>query len=188
MGEKLLIDVCCGPCSLVLDHEVEFDKSTSRFLFYNPNVHPWSEYKRRLDAFLAFMEGGGFNYEVLPWSPEDWIRAVSFREENRCEMCYRLRLRRTADYAMEEGFSVFTTTLLASPWQNHEMIGLLGGSITRPAGTTFSHLGRPGVLPQEDYGRRERAGSTQSWCGCIFSERERYDKTRREAGPGRPCA
>jgi predicted adenine nucleotide alpha hydrolase (AANH) superfamily ATPase len=188
MGEKLLIDACCGPCSLIFDHEVDLDRSTSRFLFYNPNVHPWSEYQRRLEAFLAFMDAGGFNYEVLPWSPEDWIRAVSFREENRCEMCYRLRLRRTADYAMEEGFGVFTTTLLASPWQDHEMLGLLGGSIATSRGQRFLTWDGRQYYHEGLREARSRGLYTQPWCGCIFSERERYDKTRREAGPGRPCA
>jgi epoxyqueuosine reductase len=182
MVERTLIDACCGPCSLVLDRTLAVDRETTRFLFFNPNIHPWSEYKRRLDAFVSFMVGGGFSYEVLEYRPEEWIRAVSFREENRCEMCYRLRLRRAADYAVEEGFAAFTTTLLASPWQDHDLLKLLGESVAASRGRRF--LAWDG---REDYREglkeaRESGLYLQSWCGCIFSERERYDKDRREPG------
>lgn len=182
MVEKILVDACCGPCSLVFDRSLAVDRETTRFLFYNPNIHPWSEYQRRLEAFVASMETGGFSYEVLEYRPEDWIRAVSFREENRCEMCYRLRLRRTADYATEGGFSAFTTTLLASPYQDHDLLELLGESIAASRGRRFLLWdGR------EDYREGLQEARTQGlylqpYCGCIFSERERYDKPRR--GPG----
>lgn len=182
MVEKTLIDACCGPCSLVLDRALAVDRETTRFIFYNPNVHPWSEYQRRLDAFLAFMGTGGFSYDVLEYRPEDWIRAVSFREENRCEMCYRLRLRRTADYAMEEGFSVLTTTLLASPYQDHDMIKLSGESIAASRGRRFLAWDGRGEYRAGLREARDLGLYLQPYCGCIFSERERYDRSRR--GPG----
>jgi epoxyqueuosine reductase len=163
------------------------ERDTARFIFYNPNIHPWSEYKMRLDSFQAYMDSEGFSYEVLPWEPEDWIRAVSFREENRCEMCYRLRLRRTADYAMEEGFNTFTTTLLASPWQKHDMLKLLGESIAASRGQRFLAWDGRGYYREGLRQARSRALYAQPWCGCIFSERERYDKSLRQSSPEQPC-
>jgi hypothetical protein len=134
------------------------------------------------------MEAGGFGYEVLEYRPEDWIRAVSFREENRCEMCYRLRLRRAADYAVEKGFAAFTTTLLASPHQDHEMLGLLGETIAAGRGLRFAAWDGRGHYREGLREARARGLYLQPWCGCIFSERERYDKARRGTERGQPCA
>ncbi len=182
MPERMLVDACCGPCSLVLDRALGVDREGVRFLFFNPNIHPFREYRRRLEAFTAFMQEGGFGYEVPEYRPEEWLRAVSFREEDRCEMCYRLRLGRAAAYAAAEGFPVFTTTLLASPHQDHEMLRRLGESAAAARGLRFLEWdGRAGY--REGLKEARESGLyLQPWCGCIFSERERYDRGRRGAG------
>jgi hypothetical protein len=161
--------------------ELLFRRDEVRFLFYNPNIHPYMEYRRRLDSFVAYMEQEGYSYEILPYEPEEWIRAISFREENRCEICYRMRLRKAADYAVEEGFAVFTTTLLASPHQNHETLRLLGSSIAASRGLEFREWDGRERYRERLQESRERGFYLQPYCGCILSERERYDKTLREA-------
>lgn len=149
-----------------------------RFLFYNPNVQPYREYRRRLESFEELMAREGLAYTALPYEPEEWIRAVAYREESRCEICYRLRLRRAADLALEEGFGAVTTTLFASPYQDHELLSLLGGSICRSRGLEFvAWDGRDryrAVLEEA----RGTGMYTQPYCGCILSERERYDRGR----------
>jgi predicted adenine nucleotide alpha hydrolase (AANH) superfamily ATPase len=151
-----------------------------RCLFYNANVHPFKEYRRRLESFEALMAEEGVEYTVVPYEPEEWIRAVAFREESRCEMCYRLRLRRAADLALEEGYDAISTTLLASPYQDHEMIALIGNSVCRSRGLEFVPWDGRDSYREALNEARARGMYTQPYCGCLISERERYDRAYRE--------
>src|SRR4030042_4124720 len=119
---RLLIDTCCGPCALPALRIFGEPEYAAHWLFSNPNVHPFREYRRRLDSFETLMAQERLPYTVVPYEPEEWIRAVAFREESRCELCYRLRLRRAADLALDEGFDALTTPLFASPSQAHELV------------------------------------------------------------------
>lgn len=178
----ILIDTCCGPCALLALRLFSPPQYEAHFLFYNPNVHPFREYRRRLESFEELMSQEKLPYTVVPYEPEEWIRAVAFREESRCELCYRLRLRKAADIALEEGFEAITTTLFASPYQDHEMATLLGNSICRSRGLEFAAWdGREGYY-DAIASARERGLYTQPYCGCLLSERERYDRGRRRAG------
>ncbi len=178
----LLVDACCGPCALSARREVAVPSRDPHFLFHNPNVHPFREYRRRLESFEELMMVEGLVYTVLPYEPEEWIRAVAYREETRCEICYRLRLRRAADFALEEGYTALTTTLFASPYQDHELLSRLGASICRSRGLDFIVWdGRDSYRSCLEEARR-RGLYTQPYCGCLLSERERYD--RRKGGGG----
>lgn len=169
------MDTCCGPCALSALHRFRSQGSGLHFLFYNPNIHPYREYRKRLESFEKLMIEEGLKYSLLPYEPLEWMRAVAFREESRCEICYRLRLRRAADFALEEGLEAFTTTLFASPYQDHGMLRLIGGSIADSRGLEFVIWdGRDSY--REILGEaRERGLYTQPYCGCLLSERERYD-------------
>jgi hypothetical protein len=181
---KILIDACCGPCALPALRLFQEPEYAARYLFYNPNIHPFREYRRRLESFEALMCEEGAEYVVVPYEPEEWIRAVAYREESRCEICYRLRLRRAADIAVEEGFDALTSTLYASPYQDHDLISLLGGSISRSRGLEFvTWDGRDGYREALDQARA-RGMYTQPYCGCILSERERYDRAHRAGKKG----
>ncbi len=178
---SILIDACCGPCALPALRLFREPEYMAHFLFYNPNVQPFREYRRRLESFEQLMLAEGAAYTLLAYEPEEWIRAVAYREENRCEICYRLRLRRAADLAVEEGMDALTTTLFASPYQDHGLISLIGASICRSRGLEFAVWdGRESY--REDHGEaRSRGLYLQPYCGCILSERERYDRSRRGA-------
>ncbi len=179
--KDLLIDACCAPCAYMTLLELPMEKGKTRFIFYNPNIHPYSEYRRRLDAFVAFMEEESFSYDVLPYQPEEWIRGISFREENRCEICYRMRLRKAADYALDEGFPSFTTTLLASPHQDHELLQRLGESIAKSRGLRFIYWDGRESYRSRLQDAKLRGMYIQSYCGCLLSERERYDRAYRRS-------
>ncbi len=178
-GGDLLIDVCCGPCALTMDMVVRLDRQGCCLLFYNPNIHPFTEYRKRLETFLAYAGSQGFGHRVLPYEPEEWIRAVAFHEEERCRACYRLRLSRAVLYAREWGFAAVSTTLFASPYQDHALLASLGGSLAAEAGLDF--LVWDGRAAYRDALREARARGMyiQAWCGCLLSERERYDRSHR---------
>ena len=181
---RLLVDTCCGPCALPALRQFREPEYSTHFLFYNPNIHPFREYRKRLESFEKLMMREDGEYTLLPYEPEEWIRAVSYREESRCELCYRLRLRKAADLAAEEGFDALTTTLYASPYQDHDLIDLLGDSISRSRGLAFIKWdGREDYREALDEAR-DMGLYTQPYCGCILSERERYDSAYRRKVKG----
>jgi predicted adenine nucleotide alpha hydrolase (AANH) superfamily ATPase len=181
---RILIDACCGPCAIPALRLFEPPHYDAQYLFYNPNVHPYLEYRRRLDSFERLMMEEGREYMVIPYEPEEWIRAVAFREESRCELCYRLRLRKAADTALEGGIEKLTTTLYASPYQDHELVTLLGRSVCRSRGLDFiTWDGRDGYY-EAIASARDRGLYTQPYCGCLLSEWERYDRGGRPTNRG----
>lgn len=177
---KLLLDTCCGPCAMAAQRLLKGEGLKAHYLFYNPNIHPYREYRSRLETFERLMAETGSEYTVLAYEPEEWLRAVAFREESRCEICYRLRLRRAADFALEEGMEAFSTTLFASPHQDHELLSLLGTSIARSRGLEFLVWDGREVYREVLREARERGMYTQPYCGCLLSERERYDRSLRQ--------
>ncbi|WP_287153530.1 epoxyqueuosine reductase QueH [Candidatus Solincola tengchongensis] len=184
-GRRLLLDACCGPCALAAQRLLDAGGREIHYLFYNPNIHPYREYRNRLEAFEALMAETGSEYTVLAYEPEEWMRAVAYREESRCEICYRLRLRRAADFALEEGMEALSTTLFASPHQDHTLLEFLGTSISRSRGLEFVVWDGREVYREVLTEARERGMYTQPYCGCLLSERERYDRSLRERLKGR---
>jgi predicted adenine nucleotide alpha hydrolase (AANH) superfamily ATPase len=182
MGKLILVDACCGPCAMTALRCLEYGPGDVFFTFFNPNVHPYTEYARRRDAFREAMEMEAVEFEVLPYLPEEWWRAVAFREESRCEMCYRLRLRRAAERAAAMGLERFTTTLLASPYQDHELIGRIGETLADEMGLRFLPWDGREVYREVLQEAREKGIYTQPYCGCLLSERERYDPAFRRRG------
>lgn len=180
----ILVDACCGPCALPAMRRFREPEYEARYLFYNPNVHPFQEYRRRLESFEGLMLAEGLEYTLLPYEPEEWIRAVAYREESRCEICYRLRLRRAADLAVEEGMDAVTSTLFSSPYQDHELISLLGRSICRSRGLEFVVWDGRDTYRADHAEARARGMYLQPYCGCVLSERERYDRSRRAGKEG----
>lgn len=191
---RLLVHACCGPCLLVVTDVVETvwpgrPRGSVAAHFYNPNIHPLIEFRRRLKAVRVLQESVGIEIHCdEDYGLETWLRAVDWSAGNRCEQCYRLRLRRTARMARELGFEAFTTSLLVSTHQQHEVLRRVGEATAEESGVPFVYRDlRPyhSVL-------RERARAKglylQSYCGCIFSESERYRDTKLHLykGPGGP--
>jgi predicted adenine nucleotide alpha hydrolase (AANH) superfamily ATPase len=145
--------------------------------WYNPNVHPFMEHKRRLDAMrqlselidLPLIEADG--YEMI-----EYLRALVGHEAERCSTCYRMRLEQTAKVAKENDFDAFTTTLLISPYQDHEKIVEIASNIAKDVGVTFYYEDfRPGFREGQRISK-EMGLYLQPYCGCIYSEWERYAK------------
>lgn len=170
----MLLHTCCGPCSIypvdVLGKEVELAG-----FFFNPNIHPYTEWKARRETLARYAESIGlkmiFDDRYLL---EEFIRGVVDREGDRCAFCYDLRLRRTARAARENNYDAFSTTLLVSPYQKHGLIRETGETIAREEGVEFIYRDfRPGY--REATARSRDLGMyRQKYCGCIFSEKERY--------------
>ena len=175
---KLLLHACCAPCSIQCVGSLTTKKILPTLFWYNPNIHPYTEYRSRLDALRQFSKD-----RDLPLTIEDeyglqpFLKAVSIvdaEEGKRCIICYRLRLEKTALFAKENGYDTISTTLLISPYQNHELIKTIGEEIAAVNGIDFLYRDFRPLFREGQNKAREAAYYMQKYCGCIFSEEERY--------------
>jgi predicted adenine nucleotide alpha hydrolase (AANH) superfamily ATPase len=178
-ARKVLVHTCCAPCLIAPLKYLNTAESgwNSTILWFNPNIHPYTEYLKRRDTLKAFVEK-----ENLPviWQDEYdldlFLSSTADFDEVRCTKCYELRLTRTAQTAMGKGFDAFTTTLLYSKHQRHEEIRAIGENLAKHFGLEFYYRDWR-ELWQEGIDLSQEAGMyRQPYCGCIFSEKERYWK------------
>lgn len=172
---KILLHTCCGPCTTYVHEWLKDQGFGVTGFFYNPNIHPYKEFQRRLEALKSYAEKSKLpmiydeNYDL-----EEFLRRVMDKGERRCYECYQLRLEKTAQRAKKEGFSLFTTTLLISPYQKHEWAKEIGEKLTEKKRLEFFyHDFREGYQESIKLSRDFEL-YRQSYCGCIFSEKERY--------------
>lgn len=172
---RILLHACCGPCALYPLRTLRTAGHDVTGFFYNPNIHPYQEYARRRDALLQMAE-----QEAMPlimrddYDLEDFLANVAQQPELRCGYCYASRLRATAKAAVAGGFDAFSASLLYSRYQKHEQIRELGEQIGREYSLAFHYQDfRPGW--QEGIRISKELGLyRQQYCGCIYSEKERY--------------
>lgn len=172
-----MLHICCAPCSAYSVGAFQGFGLEVRGYFFNPNIHHFSEYRRRLEALEAYRPILGIAVDyAAEYRPEDYFRQVVFREEDRCRYCYGLRLRETARNARQRNYPLFSTTLLFSIYQKHELLREVGDQVAQEEGVKFLYQDlRPGW--QEGYRRYRESGLyRQKYCGCLFSEKERLDK------------
>jgi hypothetical protein len=143
--------------------------------FYRHNIHPYTECLRRQEALEAYAEK--INLKVIyqkGYDLEGFIQNVAFRESERCNYCYHDRLRSTALLAKRGKFDYFSSTLLYSKHQNHELIRSMGESIGKSVGVPFFyHDYREGWKEGIECSKQMEL-YRQHYCGCIYSEKERY--------------
>lgn len=174
---KILLHICCAPCAVYPHRTLREAGHAVRGFFFNPNIHPYQEFTRRAAALREYAEKAEM---PVIWDEtydlEGFLRLVAFRETERCRFCYQLRLAAAARVARGGKFEAFTSTLLYSKFQNHELIRELGEAAGREVGVSFYYEDfRPGW--QEGAEQSKALGLyRQQYCGCIFSERDRYMK------------
>jgi len=177
---KLLMHLCCAPCTIYPLELLRRSRHNICGLFYNPNIHPYLEYRKRLEALKDYSDRQNLMV-IWPegYEMEAFLRSIAFREADRCLQCYYLRLSFTAMTAKKRAFDGFTTTLLYSKFQKHEIIKDIGESLAKVYGVPFHYQDfragwSEGVRISKDMGMYR-----QSYCGCIYSEKERYCTDRR---------
>lgn len=169
---KLLVHVCCGPCAAyplrqLLDRGVELQA-----YFYNPNIHPIEEFKRRKENAQLLCDKYGVKLHTNDDFMQEKWEAFTGAEEQRCKMCYSVRFDEVAKFAKEHGFDAFTTTLLVSPYQKHDLIKELGKFYGDKYGVEFYYEDfRPGFREGQNMAR-ELGLYRQKFCGCIVSFNE----------------
>ena len=176
---SILLHCCCAPCAIYPINWLREHQFEVTALWHNPNVHPFTEHQKRLESMhilaremsLPLIVSDG--YEMI-----DYFRTVVGNEGNRCPDCYRLRLNKTAQIAHERGFDAFTTTLFISPYQDHELITEAGVESGRSNGIAFHHQDFREGFRESHRLSRELGLYHQKYCGCVYSEWERYGKLK----------
>ena len=178
---NILLHACCGPCSVYPIAELQKQGHQLTGYFYNPNIHPFREFKKRLASMRLCSAATGVQTEyAAEYGLTEYLRKVVFHEEGRCGICYLMRLEEVARKTKELGLQGFTTTLLYSRYQNHGLIAAIGEKMAAKYNVEFLY---------QDFREGWQWGIDQSialdlyrqpYCGCIYSEQERYDKKMRK--------
>jgi len=148
--------------------------------WYNPNIHPFTEYKSRLESFCFFAADEKLEYDTDgDYGLACFLKTISScmdEKPERCEICYRMRLQRTASFASQNKFSSFSTTLLISPYQDHEKIRRIGEEEGEKHKVNFLYRDFRPFFREGQARARAEIFYMQKYCGCIFSEEERYQE------------
>ena len=169
---KLLLHTCCAPCSVYCIESLRNKNIDPTVYWYNPNIHPYMEYKARRDCLKEYTKS--INIQAIfeeEYGLDEFCRNVIQDLENRCiNYCYPIRLEQTAKYAKENGYDTFSTTLLVSPYQKHDEIRRIGEKIATNYNLSFYYEDFRVGFREGQAKARELGLYMQKYCGCIFSE------------------
>ena len=183
--KKVFLHSCCAPCSsYCLEYLSQYFEVT--VFYYNPNIYPEEEYRKRVIEQQEFIRKFPAKYKISfvegEYKTEDFYQAVKGLEDvkeggERCFACYRLRLQEAYKYAKEGGFDYFTTTLTISPLKNAEKLNEIGEQIAKEGDGNVQFL--PSDFKKKNGYQRsveisnEYGMYRQDYCGCVFSKKER---------------
>ncbi|PID27490.1 MAG: hypothetical protein CSB55_08885 [Candidatus Cloacimonadota bacterium] len=176
--KKLLIHICCAPCFIApYTHLKESSEYKLYGFWFNPNIHPYSEYLKRRDCLKDFADRENIH---MIWKDEynleKFLQNVSYREANRCSYCYYERLKYTAIVARKGKFDGFTSTLLYSKMQNHSQMKEVAESLAKEYNVPFIYQDFREYWKEGINLSKEQNMYRQQYCGCIYSEKLRYFK------------
>jgi len=176
---KLLMHICCSNCATWPLSVLKERGVAIKGFWFNPNIHPYMEYKNRLESLFRLQQIWGLDVEYHDvYGLKEYLRNVVGNEDSRCEYCYTVRLEQSALKAMEIKADAFSTTLLVSPYQKFDMIIDIGRLMQERYGVEFfAEDFRSGFREGRKMARTMDLYS-QKYCGCIYSEMERYLKSK----------
>jgi predicted adenine nucleotide alpha hydrolase (AANH) superfamily ATPase len=179
MNGCLLVHACCGHCAAALLEPLR-RRAPFTLFWYNPNVMPLLEFRRRAKSLQVLADAERLDLLVdLTYDPKRFLGGVPWDRPERCEACYRLRLAETARLAAERGFEAITTTLLVSVHQDHEAVRRIGTEEAAARGLRFLYEDWRPLAERGPAEAKRRNLYRQQYCGCLFSEQERFAPTRR---------
>ncbi len=178
--EKVLLHICCAPDATYPLLYLRGRHYRVTGFFYNPNIHPLSEYEKRLEEIVRFSRVVNMGLELGKYDKDSWMERIKGTENEaeggkRCYICYKMRLEETARIAKENGFDYFTTTLSISPHKNIKWIFDIGKQIGNKYGVKFlkadfkKRNGFKSSIVLSKYYKMYR----QNYCGCVFSQNKK---------------
>ena len=169
---KILMHMCCAPCAVYPSKKLLENKNEVFGLFFNPNIHPIEEYQKRRTTLEQFSKQSDIPVEFIDGFIQSEWETFKGTTEERCQMCYSLRLQLAAKYALDNGFDAYTTSLLVSPYQNHDLIKSLGEKIGNQVGIPFYYEDFRTGYRQGQQEAKDLGLYRQKYCGCIVSYNE----------------
>ena len=175
---RIVLHACCAPCSIQCVNSLRDESITPVLFWNNPNIHPLTEYQNRLEALKTYTQTEGVEavWDVGVYGLRPFLSAVGSDFDNRCEKCYLMRLDAAAQYAREHCFDGFSTTLLISPYQQHDRLRELGYQASERHSVSFVYRDFRPLFREGQQAARKMGLYRQKYCGCVFSEEERYGK------------
>lgn len=180
-GEKrLVLHSCCAPCAGEIMEAMAVSRIDFVLFFYNPNIHPRTEYELRKEENIRFSKKMGIPFVDADYDKDNWfsrVRGLEMEPERgaRCTVCFDMRFERTALFAYEQGYTLITSTLGLSRWKDFDQINRSGiKAAARYGGMTYWTLNwrkKGGSQRMIEIAKRENFYQ-QEYCGCIYSLRD----------------
>ena len=172
---RTLMHICCAPCANRPIDVLRQEGLEVTGFWFNPNIHPYTEYQARKATLERYAKEIGMKLVIGgTYDLRSFIAHVADNIDGRCAYCYRVRMEETARYAAEHDFDSFTTSLLISPYQRHDAIAAAAREMGEKYGVAFLYRDfRPLFQAGQEFARAH-GFYMQKYCGCIFSEEERY--------------
>ena len=176
--KSVLVHSCCAHCAAYTAYYWREQGYEVTALWYNPNIHPFMEHQARLEATQSVAQAQNIPLTVTEgYGIIEYFRRVVGHEAQRCQYCFRLRLSKTAETAHQMGFSAFTTTLLISPHQKHDLLREIGNQLAEEMGIPFLYADLRKRYSDSRRMTKQLDLHRQQYCGCVYSEWERYANT-----------
>ena len=173
--KKVLIHICCAHCAA---YTVEYWRQQgyeAGGYWYNPNIHPFTEHQSRLESVRELAQRLDFPLiKEEGYDMPEYFRRVAGNEDNRCRFCFDIRLTATAVAAKANGYDAFTSTLLISPHQEHELLREIGEKVAEDTGVAFLYADLRKRYSDSRHITKPMELYRQQYCGCLYSEWERY--------------
>lgn len=175
VAKDLLLHVCCAHCTAYTVNYWRNQGYGVTAFWYNPNIHPYQEHQKRLAAIRTLSQKMFFPLVIVPgYDMPGYFRAVAGNEDDRCRHCFQLRLSRTASTAEQMGMAGFSSTLLISPNQKHDVLREVGEAVSLSSGTAFHYADLRKRYSDSRHLTKPLDIYRQQYCGCLYSEWERY--------------
>jgi len=173
--KSVLVHSCCAHCAAyTVDYFRQQEYEVTAF-WYNPNIHPYMEHQHRLEAMQSLAQEMNLPLIVTEgYDMIDYFRRVVGHESQRCQYCFELRLSKTAEIAHQMGFSAITSALLISPHQKHDLLREIGNKSVEGKGVDFLYADLRKRYSDSRHMTKGLNLYRQQYCGCVYSEWERY--------------
>ena len=176
---KLLLHTCCAPCSIECIDALKAENIEITAFWYNPNIHPYKEYQARKNGLEGYAKSIGLPLVVQDnYGLREFITKLNDDFEHRCSTCYEMRFNETAKYASQNNFDAFCSSLFISPYQNYELMKEYAQKAADKYGIAFYEYDFRPLFRKGQARARELEIYMQKYCGCVFSEEERYLKEK----------
>ncbi len=175
---EILLHICCGPCLIYPFSRLKDRGFKIKGFYYNPNLYPCEEYGRRKEALEVLNKDLQLEIESPKYQESDFSQAINAKENTpeRCVICWSLRLQKTAKHAWENAIPLFSTTLLVSPYQDHQRLKQIGEKISEETGVDFYYEDFRVGFRQAYKEAKAKGLYLQKYCGCKYSIKNKNEK------------